>query len=79
MAGTEAGGVVLARSGINIRTAGRKPDELALMGWVVAGMWPRMAGEILQMPERRIMYLCGKWAKEGWYEWGGTQDLGWVK
>lgn len=59
----------------------RKPDELAL--WNAFGedpeqhVWPRYAGIALNMPPRRVQYLCEKWARQGIYDYGVACDLGW--
>lgn len=56
---------------------GRREDEDRLWAAVLAGATPRDAGIELGMPWKRITYLCGKWAKQGRYEYGVTIDLGW--
>lgn len=57
----------------------KKPDEVMLEEAVCAGEKPRDAGERLGIPPNRVRYLCLKWADQGWYEYGITYDLGWVK
>lgn len=44
-----------------------------------AGELARDAGERFGMTPERVEYLCLKWAEQGWYEYGITCDLGWVK
>ena len=38
---------------------------------------PRAAGRALGIPPRRVEYLCEKWARKGWYDYGVAADLGW--
>jgi len=56
-----------------------KEDELALWDALEAGEWPRTAGARLGIPGNRITYLCLKWAKKGWYNYGTVCDLGWIE
>ncbi len=56
-----------------------KPDEVALWARVLAGETPRLAGEALSIPPKRVDFLCGKWARQGIYDYGVCVDLGWVK
>jgi hypothetical protein len=52
-----------------------RPDERKLLLWVFAGNWPRDCPDI---HPNRIAYLCDKWSRKGWYEYGVTVDLGWL-
>jgi hypothetical protein len=38
---------------------------------------PRSAGRALGIAPRRVEYLCEKWARKGWYDYGVAHDLGW--
>ena len=57
-----------------------KEDERDLWQSFGAGtehQYPRDAGVVLCIPEKRVNYLCMKWAKQGCYEYGVVCDLGW--
>lgn len=57
-----------------------KPDEKLLWESFGAGTpnaTPRDAMETLNMPLKRVIYLCEKWAKQKIYEYGVASDLGW--
>ena len=43
-----------------------------------AGEWPRDAAARLGIPEKRKMYICEKWIRQGKYECGVATDLGWA-
>lgn len=53
-------------------------DEEQLWAAIQDGTFPRDAGAALDMPWKRVAYLCEKWAKQGKYEYGVSVDLGWV-
>lgn len=58
----------------------KRPDEIAL--WDAFGPGapyrrPRDANAELQIPWRRVEYLCNKWADQGVYDYGVAADLGW--
>ena len=55
----------------------KKSDELALWAAVVAGEWPRHAGQRLGIHPNRVVALCRKWTRKGVYEYGVSVDLGW--
>jgi hypothetical protein len=38
---------------------------------------PREAGIALDIPTKRILYLCKKWSKQKKYNYGISLDLGW--
>lgn len=52
-------------------------DERLLWAALLAGELPRDAGRRLNMPPKRVWYLCLKWADKNVYEYGVTCDLGW--
>lgn len=57
-----------------------RDDELKL--WNAFGKGaeyrtPRAAGEALGMSEKRVGYLCEKWARKYIYDYGVALDLGW--
>ena len=63
----------------------KKPDEIALLGCMLlhvkslpGRMTPRLIGIALEIPDRRVVYLCEKWADGDWYDYGVTADLGWL-
>jgi hypothetical protein len=56
---------------------GARPDEVALWEALLAGEWPRTAGERLSIPPNRVRYLCEKWSRRRIYNWGVSIDLGW--
>lgn len=53
-------------------------DEMKLLAAVAAGEWPRDAGYRLGIHHKRVWYLCRKWSKKKWYDWGVSCDLGWI-
>lgn len=55
-----------------------KEDERALLAAALAGERPRYAGERLGIPPNRVRYLCFKWSRRDWYDYGVTYDLGWL-
>ena len=57
-------------------SAGAHPDERTLWNAVLLGATPREAGRALNMPTKRVLYLCEKWARRGIYDYGVTADLG---
>lgn len=40
--------------------------------------FPRDLAAELRIPAKRAAYLCGKWARRGWYDYGVNVDLGWL-
>ena len=56
-----------------------KPDEAELWAATVAGETPREAGLRLGIPNKRVLYLCEKWARRGVYGYGVSADLGWIE
>lgn len=56
-----------------------KTDERRLLRLVADGVKPRDAGEALGIPWKRVAYICEKWSRKGWYDYGVTVDLGWLE
>lgn len=57
-----------------------KPDEQLLwesFGDDKAHLTPREAALALNIPDKRVEYLCLKWSKQKRYDWGVAADLGW--
>lgn len=58
----------------------KRPDEVALWNAFGPGAEynsPRVAGWALDIPARRVAYLCKKWARQGVYDYGIACDIGW--
>lgn len=64
-----------------------KPDEKALLAVMAAtpsqaarGMEfaTDLATRLLAMDEKRCLYLLGKWADKGWWEYGVSLRSGWM-
>ena len=55
-----------------------RADEKSLLEAVAGGTSPRDLWESMGMPYKRMLYLCEKWARKGWYDYGVSADLGWI-
>lgn len=53
-------------------------DEADAIQAMLAGGNPRDIAKDLGIPLKRMAYLCAKWSRQGWYEWGVNILRGWV-
>ena len=55
-----------------------KDDEKALWeSFPSPFKYPRDAGLALDIPYKRVLYLCEKWSRQKRYNYGTAADLGW--
>lgn len=64
-----------------------KPDEKEfLLALFVEAEKPLMVrkptrevGAGVGIPPRRVAYICEKWSRKGWYNYGVSVDMGWLE
>ena len=53
-------------------------DEQAMLLALGNAEWPRDYARRVGMNWKRCAYLCEKWCRKGWYDYGVACDLGWL-